>query len=85
MSAYIPTSPAEEALLILSKWQRQSEALVLKRLYGEPIEAGEEVEDDYPDTIPMVLESDLPPRTERYEELCEEEAVDRASGRDWLL
>lgn len=81
-SAFIPTSLHEEALLTLSKWQRESEALLLKRLYGEPI-AGEEVEDEEPDTIPMIPESDLPPRTVRFEEHCEDEANDRAAGREW--
>lgn len=34
--------------------------------------------------VPMISESDLPPMTQRYDEHCEDAAVDRASGREWL-
>jgi hypothetical protein len=40
---YLPAS--EEADLIVSRWQRQSEELLLARLYGAP-EAGEELDDE---------------------------------------
>lgn len=33
--------------------------------------------------VPMIPETDLPPATERYEAHCEEEANDRAAGREW--
>jgi len=39
-----PYADQDEVLLTLSCWQRQSEALLLSRLYGAP-EAGEEIED----------------------------------------
>lgn len=42
-AVFLPAS--EEALLIVSRWQRQSEELLLKRLYGAP-EAGEELDDE---------------------------------------
>lgn len=42
-SIFPPAS--EEADLIVSKWQRQSEELLLKRLLGTP-EAGEELDDE---------------------------------------
>lgn len=34
--------------------------------------------------VPMVPDSDLPPATQLYDFMVEEEAVDRASGREWL-
>lgn len=34
--------------------------------------------------VPMIPDSDLPPATERYEAHCEDEANDRAAGREWL-
>lgn len=46
---FLPAS--EEASLIISRWQRQSEELLLKRLYGAP-EAGEEPDDEEPTEAP---------------------------------
>lgn len=34
-------------------------------------------------TVPMVPEDQLPPMTQRYDEHCEDEANDRAAGREW--
>lgn len=73
----------EEWLLTISRWQREALDRAMSRLVAP--EAGEEIEDE-PDTVllPMIPDSDLPPATERYEAMVEEEANDRAAGREWL-
>lgn len=55
---FLPAS--EEADLIVSRWQRQSEELLLQRIYGAP-EAGEEIEEDDSTSLPP-----LPPLDDEY-------------------
>ena len=78
-----PYNEPEEHFLIQAKWHRQAEERAMRRLCGipDPVDLDDE---DQTDTIPMVPESDLPPATELYDALVEEEANDRASGREWL-
>jgi hypothetical protein len=71
-SIFLPAS--EEADLIVSRWQRQSEELLLARLYGAP-EAGEELDDDPPPEAPEPYV--LSPRQEAAEYHAEEEINQR--------
>lgn len=61
-----PRSPyvdQDEVLLILSRWQRQSEQRLLDRLYGAP-EAGEELDDE--DAAPDPTAPRIPTADDEY-------------------
>ena len=58
-----PYADQDETLLTLARWHRQSEEMLLSRLYGAP-EADEEIEEDSTSLPP------LPPLDDPY---CEEE------------
>lgn len=78
MNARTVIFDAEDWFLTLSRWQRQSEALLLSRLYGVP-EAGEEIEDAAPEAPePYVLS----PRQEAAEYYADEYELDRSMGRE---
>lgn len=56
-SIFLPAS--EEALLIVSRWQRQSLEVAMSKLIQDAPEAGEEIEDPAPDpSPPYVLTED---------------------------
>lgn len=75
MNAPFHLPASEEADLIVSRWQRQSEELLLQRIYGAP-EAGEEIEDE--DAAPEAPEPYvLSPRQEAAEYHAEEEINQR--------
>jgi len=74
---FLPAS--EEADLIVSRWQRQSEELLLQRIYGAP-EAGEEIEDEPTPEAPEPYV--LSERQERAEYRAEEIDLDRSMGRE---
>ena len=57
-----PYADQDETLITLSRWQRQSEALLLSRLYGAP-EAGEEIGGDEEDSTSL---PPLPPLDDEY-------------------
>lgn len=78
MNARTVIFDAEEWAITLHRWHRQSEALLLARLYGAP-EAGEEIEDaalEAPE--PYVLS----PRQEAAEYYADEYELDRSMGRE---
>lgn len=56
----VPYAEQDEILLTLSRWHRQSEALLLSRLYGVQ-EAGEEIDEDGDGGLPP-----LPPLDDEY-------------------
>lgn len=60
MNARTVIFDAEDWFLTLARWQRQSEALLLSRLYGAP-EAGEEIEEKDSTSLPP-----LPPLDDEY-------------------
>lgn len=76
-SFHLPAS--EEADLIVSRWQRQSEELLLQRIYGAP-EAGEEIEDEPAPEAPEPYV--MSPRQEAAEYIAEEIELDRSMGRE---
>ncbi len=57
-----PYADQDEALLTLARWHRQSEALLLARLYGAP-EAGEEIGGDEEDSTSL---PPLPPLDDKH-------------------
>lgn len=80
MNARTVIFDAEEWAITLSRWHRQSEALLLSRLYGAP-EAGEEIGDE-----DAALEAPEPyvlsERQEAAEYHADEYELDRSMGRE---
>ncbi len=57
-----PYADQDETLITLARWHRQSEALLLSRLYGVP-KAGEELDEDEEDSTSL---PPLPPLDDEY-------------------
>lgn len=78
-SAYVPGLPGEEATDAIVLWMRQHETFLERRMR-------ESAEDPGPDAHglgPKAADRDRPPKSEAYDDLCEQEAADRAAGREW--
>ena len=77
-AVFLPAS--EEADLIVSQWFREREETFLERRLRES------AEDPGPDAHglgPKAADRDRNPISELYDDLCEQEAADRAAGREW--